>query len=376
MQPAEPGIAAAELPLLSVIVPTLDEEAALPVLLADLARQRGLALEVLVGDGGSTDNTAAIARAHGAAFIPAARGRGAQMNAAAVRALGRYLLFLHADSRLDDTDLLARALACLRRAEQDHPPVAGHFRLRFLRSRPGHDLAYRFLEAKTGLNRAHTTNGDQGMLLSRAFFERLGGFDSSLPFLEDQRLAAAIRAQGRWLTLPGTIATSARRFESEGFFRRYLLMGIMMGMYAVGEERFFARAPGVYRVQAATGRLLLGPVFGLLWTMVRKDWGPAQTARIFLRLGRLLRENAWQAFLLLDVWLRPNRREDEAPLLRLHDRPVAPCLDFWPMDVLAGALCFFWFMVVLAAWFGLESGRAKLVTPSDGKSAPADAPDA
>lgn len=343
-------------PLLSVIVPTLNEEAALPALLADLGRQRGIRLEVLIGDGGSTDTTEAIASNYGARFVAATRGRGAQMNAAARLATGDYLFFLHADSRLDDPDLLAQALTCLRQAEQEQPWVAGHFRLRFSRSDARHDLAYRYLEAKTGLNRPGTTNGDQGCLLSRTFFNRLGGFDDSLPFLEDQRLADRIRTLGRWITLPGVLVTSARRFESEGFHGRYLLMGIMMGMYGIGEWRFFARAPGVYRVQAATGRLELAPIFGLLWAMVRRDWVLAGTVRTFYRLGRVLRQNSWQPFLFLDVWLAPVLGSGRYPLLRQHDRLVAPCLDFRLVDGVVGLLCFCWYMGVLAAFFWAKEG--------------------
>lgn len=351
------------LPLLSVIVPTLNEEAALPALLADLGRQRGISLEVLIGDGGSTDGTEAAARTHGAVFVPGLRGRGAQMNAAAAQANGAYLLFFHADSRLEDPDLLARGLACLRQAEQEQPWVAGHFRLRFSRSDARHGLAYRYLEAKTGLNRPGTTNGDQGFLLSRAFFRHLGGFDDSLPFLEDQRLADRIRALGRWITLPGVLVTSARRFESEGFHGRYLLMGIIMGMYGIGEWRFFARAPGVYRVQADTGRLLLAPIFGLLWAMVRRDWGLVGTVRTFYRLGRVLRQNSWQPFLFLDVWLAPVLGSGRYPLLRLHDRLVAPCLDFRLVNGVAGLLCFCWYMGVLAAFFWAKESLVRRLEP-------------
>jgi len=348
-------------PVLSVVIPTLNEAQALPALLADLGRQQGLALEILVGDGGSSDGTIEIATAAGARCIASARGRGAQMNAAARHVTGAHLLFLHADSRLDDPALLATALATLRQAERQQPRVAGHFRLRFLRSTGLSSLAYRYLEEKTGLNRPHTTNGDQGLLLSRAFFDRLGGFDDRLPFLEDQRLADKIRALGQWLTLPGVLATSARRFESEGFHRRYLLMGIMMGMYAIDELEFFSRAPGVYRVQEATGRLLLAPIFGLLWTLVARDWGVTGTIRTFYRLGQYLRQNAWQPFFFLDVWLRPLLGSGRYPFLGVHDRVVGPCLDFRLVDGLAGLGCFCWYLGVLAAWFGTTEWLARRI---------------
>ncbi|NCC36801.1 MAG: glycosyltransferase [Chloroflexia bacterium] len=97
-------------PLLSIIIPTLNEAHALPLVLGDIALQRGIRLEVIVGDGGSTDATKAAAIAGGARFVPARRGRGAQMNEAARLARGPYLFFLHADSRLHDPHLLADAI--------------------------------------------------------------------------------------------------------------------------------------------------------------------------------------------------------------------------------------------------------------------------
>lgn len=340
-------------PLLSVIVPALNEATSLPLLFADLERQQGISLEVVVGDGGSSDATRAVVEAAGARFVLARRGRGAQMNAAATLARGQFLLFLHADTRLPELTLLVDALSALRRAMIDDSRVAGHFPLRFDRSQPGNELSYRYMEAKTLLNRTNTTNGDQGLLLSRAFFDDLGGFDESLPILEDQRIAEKIRATGTWITLPGSLLTSARRFESEGLRRRYLLMGIMMGLYSVGEMGFFRRAPGVYRVQHETGRLLLSPIFALLWNMVRQDWGLQGTLRVFYRLGRYIRTNAWQLFFFVDVW-RGHTGRGRSPWLDRHDRFVASRLAWPPVDALVGLACFLWYMLVLATYFRLD----------------------
>lgn len=343
-------------PLLSIIIPTLNEAENLPALLADLNKQQNMAVEIIVGDGGSTDATRQIAEQCGAGFVATGRGRGLQMNAAASKATGKYLLFLHADSRIDDSCLLFNAVRFLQH-EQGETPLAGHFRLRFIRSQERNNLAYRFAEEKTALNRVNTTNGDQGLLLSTDFFRRLGGFDESLPFLEDQRIAEKIRAQGRWLTLPGHLKTSARRFEAEGLHRRYILMSIMMGLHNIGETGFFRQAPGVYRTQQETGRLLLAPFFSLLWRMTLEEWGFTGTLRTFYRLGRYIRQNSWQLFFFCDVCLRSQPGKGRYPFLRFHDRFFGPCTDFAVCNALVGAVSFLWFMGVLAAYFSISDYR-------------------
>lgn len=343
-------------PLLSVILPVLNEAEILPAVLEDLRRQEAIAIEIIVADGGSSDTTRQVAETLGARVVEARQGRGAQMNAAAAQASGAFLLFLHADSRLSDPHLLRDALVALRRADQQTDRVAGHFSLRFQRTRKDNALAYRFLEAKSALNRVNTTNGDQGFLLSRRLFHRLGGFDESLPFLEDQRLAEKIRLQAHWITLPGSLITSARRFESEGFHRRYLLMGLMMLFFSIGETQFFRRAPGVYREQRDTGRLRLSPFFTLIVSMIRHDWGLRGTLHLIFRSGRYLRQNAWQPFFFLDVCLRPLLGDSRAPLLWLHDRFIAPCLRFGVVDGLIGLIFFVaWGAVVAPAVLLWES---------------------
>lgn len=349
--------------LLSVIIPTLNEAEHLPALLADLRRQQGVNLEILIADGGSTDATRAVAEASGGAFIAARRGRGAQMNAAVQAAAGDTLLFLHADSRLDDPGLLCLALAALAAASAEGEQVAGHFPLRFLRTTRHNALAYRYLEAKSALNRLNTANGDQGLLLSREFFCQLGGFAESLPFLEDQGLAAKIRAQGRWITLPGTLQTSARRFEREGFHRRYILMSMMMGFYSIGEKDFLVRAPGIYRLQGEAGELCLSPFFRLIHTLLA-EWGIGGSLRIFYRLGGYLRQHSWQPFFFLDVCLQPWLGAGRYPFLALHDRVVAPVTDFKLFDAAAGLLGFFWYIGILAPFFRLIEGSS--APPSSG----------
>lgn len=344
--------------LLSIIIPALNEADHLPELLGDLGKQKNVSLEIIIADGGSSDATRSVADAWGAGFVSARRGRGAQMNAAAGLASGDYFLFLHADSRIDDPELLSNTLRALKLELCEHDRTAGHFCLRFVRSTERNAMAYRYAEEKSAFNRVNTTNGDQGLLLAKEFFLDLDGFDESMPILEDQRIAEKIRARGKLITLPGYLKTSARRFETEGFHRRYILMSMMMGLYSVGAEGFFARAPGIYRVQQDTGTLFLSPFFCLIRRMMCGEWGVGGTIRIFYLLGRYIRQNSWQMFFFLDVWLRPALGAGRYPFLSFHDRLFAPCTNFKVFDAVTGMACFIWFMGILAPFFRLADDRA------------------
>lgn len=341
-------------PLLSIIIPTLNEAETLPLLLADIRAQRAVHLEVIIGDGGSSDGTEGAALNGGAQFVPARRGRGAQMNEAGRLARGVYLLFLHADSRLHDPKLLADALQALREAQWVSPKVAGHFSLCFQRTILGNDLAFRFIEAKTRLNRSNTTNGDQGLLLSQRWFNELGGFDERLPFLEDQRIAEQIRRQGRFITLPGVLTTSARRFETEGLYRRYLSMGLIMVAFSCGLDGFFTRLPGLYRHHHHCGRLLLAPILLGFWATVVEAGNTLEIVQRIERIGRYLATNAWQPFFCVDIWLQAHRKRHGWVLLSFFDQWLAPGLRFRPLAIVLGwaAVLLFAGLVTPLVWLG------------------------
>lgn len=339
---------------LSVVVPVRNEAQRLPALLDALAAQRGIALEVIVADGRSTDTSRRIAAARGVVVTACAPGRGAQMNAGAKLARGHWILFLHADSLPQNPHQLADAVQTLR-AAPDHR-AAGHFALHFVRRRRGHGFLYRYLEAKSASGRPQTINGDQGLLLTRAWFWELGGFDTSLGFLEDQRLAARIRSQGRWLLLPGRLATSARRFEAEGPIERTLLMAVIMTMEAIDLRSFFARAPALYRHQEAAEALLLTPYFRLLRALMRES-GLRKSCQHWLRVGRYAAGESWQLFFALDVLLQPlwGRRQ---PATTCHDRVIAALMRNRVAAGAAAALVFAVSMGLLAPTYRWRERKA------------------
>ena len=340
-------------PQLSIIIPCLNEAGHLPALLADLNKQRRLHSEVLLADGSSTDNSAAIAREHGARVIESNPGRGRQMNIAVQQARGEWLLFLHADSRLSDIRQLSRALRCLKQA--GHVRVAGHFRLQFMREeKPQNPWLFRYMQAKTALNRPYCVNGDQGMLLHRDYFYMLGGFDESLPFMEDLRLAERIthvgEATGRWITLPGVLQTSARRFETEGAQQRYLLMMLMVIAATADLPEFFERAPKLYQSQDQTGRILLTPYFRLYATILRERG----YLRTFMAMGRLGRYHWWQVFFRLDVLFGLQKR----PFLAFYDRVIGPLTENPVGDAFSALFAWTVGMGLLRPYFRLREHKA------------------
>lgn len=347
-------------PALAVIIPALNEADELPPLLRGLAAQKAVALEVIVVDGGSSDATIAAARMGGARVLPSARGRARQMNHGARAANAEWLLFLHADSRIDNPQLLAEALLALRENIHGtaHGQVAGHFPLKFRRKQQGHALAWRYLEEKTTLNREHSTSGDQGLLLSRSYFEELGGFDEQLPFLEDQRLCAHIRQTGRLITLPGVLQSSGRRFEQAGFYRQYLLMALIMTMHAIGLDSFFERSPDIYRAQHENGGLRLMPYFRLALRCLREN-GWQEYGQHWLRIGRFGCDNAWQLFFFWDVVLRGQLGPGRHPFLDIHDRVVAPLIRNRFAAVPAALTLWLHLHIVILPWTGWQDWKRR-----------------
>lgn len=201
---------------LDVVIPTLNAAPSLARTLAALdGSDHGLALSITVCDGGSRDDTVAIARQAGAAVVTAPAGRGGQLAAGAAAGSAPWLLFLHADTTLSAgwTDAVRRFTADAANAGR-----AGYFRLRFASLDP---RARRIEHLAAWRCRAFgLPYGDQGLLIARAFYRDLGGF-RPLPLMED---VAFVRRIGRanLLLLDADAITSARRYEDAGWLLRPL----------------------------------------------------------------------------------------------------------------------------------------------------------
>ena len=194
--------------MVSVIIPTYNEEIALPATLSALLLQKGT-YEVIVVDGGSSDHTRDIAdAAPRVRFTSAPKGRAVQMNAAARQASGEWLLFLHADTLLPDG-----AICRLNRFEMDVAYQAGGFKHRF----SGTDWRLRLISWIDNL-RARITRiiyGDQAMFVRRRLFQKMGGFPEK-PVLEDLLFCEKLKTYTCPILLDQYVITDSRKFVQMG----------------------------------------------------------------------------------------------------------------------------------------------------------------
>ena len=192
-----------------------------------LAPYRARGVEVIVADGGSSDGTAELACPLADRVIAAPRGRSLQMNAGAAAARGDVLLFLHADTRLpENADRLV--LDGLARSGRSW----GRFDVRF----DGGGLL-RIVAAMMNLRSRSTgiATGDQALFMTRAAFERAGGF-LPIALMEDVALSARLKRAGKPLALRARVTTSARRWRAQGTLRTVLLMWRLRLAYFFGSD--------------------------------------------------------------------------------------------------------------------------------------------
>ncbi len=208
---------------ISVIVPTLNEAAHVAATVASI-RASLPAAEIIVADGGSSDDTPHLAARLGVQVVTGATGRGAQLASGAAHACGDLLVFLHADTRLpiDVAAVLDRYFA--------RPEVAlGTFRLKF-------DQAGRFLRASAWFTRfdsVFTRFGDQAIVVRRTFYQELGGFPP-WPLFEDVELLRRARRVTRVWSFPAYVTTSARRFRRRGPLRQQWLNTCLLLRFLTG----------------------------------------------------------------------------------------------------------------------------------------------
>lgn len=193
----------------SVIIPTLNAEKHLGSCLTSLmpALEAGLIRELIVSDGGSTDDTVALAKEWGAHVIEGTASRGAQLARGCAAAQGEWLLILHADTRMQE-GWVGPAIRHLDSGK------AGWFRLAFDDGGVAGALVASWANMRSGFGLPY---GDQGLLVPADLYEAVGGYPSQ-PLMEDVALAMALK--GHLKPIDATAFTSASRYKRQGWLRR------------------------------------------------------------------------------------------------------------------------------------------------------------
>jgi rSAM/selenodomain-associated transferase 2 len=212
--------------MVSIIVPALNEASQIGNTLSALQCLEGQK-EIIVVDGGSEDQTVALATAAGVKVLESARGRGTQQHAGALAARGQVLWFVHAD-----TSPPRHAISEINEALRDSSVVGGNFGLTF----DGPSRAARQLTAiYPTLRWLNLCYGDSGIFVRRSAYDVIGGF-RPLAMFEDLDLLRRLRRKGRFVHLKTRIVTSSRRFENRNFAGMWVHWTALQILYWAGVQ--------------------------------------------------------------------------------------------------------------------------------------------
>lgn len=213
---------------LSIVIPALNEAEQIAATLDSLQPLRRRGVEVIVVDGGSSDDTVTVAQNAADRVITAERGRALQMNAGAAVARSEILCFLHADTRLPENadGLIIDGLARARRSW-------GRFDVRIEGRHPMLRVIATLMNWRSRLSGIAT--GDQAIFITRSLFEAAGNFPG-IPLMEDIALSRQLKVYSRPLCIAHRLTTSGRRWEQHGLWRTVLLMWRLRLAYWLGAD--------------------------------------------------------------------------------------------------------------------------------------------
>ncbi len=214
--------------LISIIIPTLNEESNIASLLESLRsiqEQDCCQCEIIVVDGGSVDQTTKLCE-KADLLLHSQPGRAVQQNMGAKQSRGEILLFLHADCRLKPGGLVA-----VEQLFAEGKYVAGCFRQRI--DHPA--WKYRILEWGNSFRARwfQSAYGDQGLFTTREVFEQAGGFPD-VPFLEDLLFMKKLRRIGEVGMIEQEIVISPRRWQKTGVFKQTIINRLFVSLAYLG----------------------------------------------------------------------------------------------------------------------------------------------
>lgn len=210
--------------MISVVIPALNE--ADNIISAIESAFAGGASEVLVADGGSSDDTIALAESAGANTLVTAPNRARQLNAGAKLASGDVLLFLHAD-----TTLPGNFGSAVERTLFSQKVALGAFTLTI----DAKGARFRIVEAVVAIrNRlSKLPYGDQALFVLAKSFADTGGF-ADMPLMEDYEFVRRLKRRGRVVIVPLQVRTSSRRWQKLGVVRTAVLNSFIIIAYHTG----------------------------------------------------------------------------------------------------------------------------------------------
>ena len=214
-------------PAITVVIPVLNDTAALASLLPALAGDPTLEIIVVDGSGASDPALDVLRERHSAVrWMRSAPGRGAQMNYGARHARGRWLVFLHSDTRLG-----LSWIDVLHRLDQQPQIVGGSFR--FVLDSPARWARWIEWGVRIRVRLFDLAYGDQALFVRRTIFEELQGY-RELPLMEDVDFIRRLRRHGQLEHADVPAVTSARRWEQDGWFRRSLYNALLVALFLAG----------------------------------------------------------------------------------------------------------------------------------------------
>jgi rSAM/selenodomain-associated transferase 2 len=218
---------------LSIIIPVLNEADTIVNCLEQLQKISAFypcyTIEVIVVDGGSTDNTFLLAKPLADLVLRASKGRAKQMNSGAKNASGQYLLFLHSDTELPlSSENNANTFPFINNEEKPH---WGFYPVEL----SGNHIFFRVIETMIN-SRSRLTSvatGDQCLFVKRTVFIDETGF-KDIPLMEDVELTKRLRKKYKPYITSSFVTTDSRRWEKRGIIKTVLLMWYLRGLYCVG----------------------------------------------------------------------------------------------------------------------------------------------